>query len=87
MSESPPLRVVVKFLASYAEQSGEEEVDLMVPVGCTVGRLLDELRSRFPRWGEMVDEPLVARNLEYAHLEDLLEDGDEVAFFPPVSGG
>ena len=49
--------------------------------------LLDQLRHHFPRWGKMVDQPLVARNLEYVRPDQVLEDGDEVAFFPPVSGG
>jgi len=79
--------VTVKFLASYAEEVGEDEVDLMLPPDSTVADLLDQLRGNFPRWGRMVEQPLVARNLEYVRPEQILEDGDEVAFFPPVSGG
>ena len=79
--------VTVKFLASYAEEVGEDEVDLMLPPSSTVADLLDQLRHSFPRWGKMVEQPLVARNLEYVRPEQVLEDGDEVAFFPPVSGG
>ena len=79
--------VTVKFLASYAEEIGEDEVDLMLPPSSTIADLLDQLRQRFPRWGKMVDQPLVARNLEYVRPEQVLEDGDEVAVFPPVSGG
>ena len=79
--------VTVKFLASYAEEVGEDEVDLMLPPSSTVADLLDQLRGSFPRWGKMVEHPLVARNLEYVRAEQVLEDGDEVAVFPPVSGG
>ncbi len=79
--------VTVKFLATYAEEVGEDEVDLMLPPSSTVADLLEQLRQRFPRWARMVDQPLVARNLEYVRPEQILEDGDEVAFFPPVSGG
>ncbi len=79
--------VTVKFLASYAEEVGEDEVDLMLPPSSTVADLLDQLRGNFPRWGKMVESPLVARNLEYVRPEQVLEDGDEVAVFPPVSGG
>ncbi len=31
--------------------------------------------------------PLVAINMQHSRLENLVCDGDEVAFFPPVSGG
>jgi molybdopterin synthase sulfur carrier subunit len=30
---------------------------------------------------------LAAVNMEYVNLETLVKDGDEVAFFPPVTGG
>lgn len=30
---------------------------------------------------------LVAVNMEYADLNRVVKDGDEVAFFPPVTGG
>ena len=79
--------VTVKLLASYAEEVGEDEVDLMLPPSSTVADLLGQLRRNFPRWGKMVEQPLVARNLEYVRPEQVLEDGDEVAVFPPVSGG
>ncbi len=79
--------VTVKFLASYAEEIGEDEVDLMLPPSSTVADLLDQLRGNFPRWGKMVEQPLVARNLEYVRAEQVLEDGDQVPVFPPVSGG
>ena len=79
--------VTVKFLASYADEIGKDEVDLMLPPSSTVADLLDQLRGNFPRWGKMVEQPLVARNLEYVRAEQVLEDGDEVAVFPPVSGG
>jgi molybdopterin synthase sulfur carrier subunit len=79
------MMVTVKFLASYAEEVGEDEVDLMLERPATVADLLAQVRRRFPRWS--VEEPLVARNLEYVRSEEVLEDGDEVALFPPVSGG
>lgn len=35
----------------------------------------------------MPDNTLVAVNMEYVTLEHQVLDGDEVAFFPPVTGG
>jgi molybdopterin synthase sulfur carrier subunit len=87
VSEGSDIRVTVKFLASYREEVGEDEIDLMLEPDATVAFLLEYLRDRFPSWGAMVSEPLVARNLEYVRPDEYLEDGDEIAIFPPVSGG
>jgi molybdopterin synthase sulfur carrier subunit len=44
-------------------------------------------------WARIADDPslppnlLVAVNMEYANFEHPVKDGDEVAFFPPVTGG
>jgi len=43
-------------------------------------------------WGKVSDEPiadkiLVAVNMEYTDTRHELKNGDEVAFFPPVTGG
>lgn len=36
---------------------------------------------------DLSDDLLIAVNQEYTSADSLLEDGDEVAFFPPVTGG
>ncbi len=36
---------------------------------------------------QLPENILVAINMDYATLDDLVQDGDEVAFFPPVTGG
>ena len=33
------------------------------------------------------DNVLAAKNMEYIDLDTLVEEGDEIAFFPPVTGG
>jgi molybdopterin converting factor small subunit len=43
-------------------------------------------------WRDVADRPpprnlLCAKNHEYADFNQHLDDGDEVAFFPPVNGG
>ena len=35
----------------------------------------------------MVENTLIAVNMEYTGADHILADGDEVAFFPPVTGG
>lgn len=45
------------------------------------------LAERFPvlAWIPEVCRP--ARNLEYAHWNDPVHEGDELSFIPPTSGG
>lgn len=58
-----------------------------LPAPATVAHLLDLLHDRgtddLPIWKHIA----VAVNREYAQLHTLLQDGDEVALLPPVSGG
>ncbi len=88
MNEPPDvIEVNVKFFASYREEVGEEEVVVRLGTGETVADLLETLRERLPRWAAYDHQPMVARNLEYVTDNEVLCDGDEVALFPPVSGG
>ncbi len=85
--EKEVIEVTVKFFALYREEVGEEEVTVRLGNGETVGDLLQTLRERLPRWAAYDHQPMVARNLEYVGQDEILCDGDEVALFPPVSGG
>ncbi|WP_455373088.1 molybdopterin converting factor subunit 1 [Limibacillus halophilus] len=68
---------------------GEEEIEL--PAGiATVGDLIDWLAARGPNYAaalEQREKLRVAVNQEYAQADDPVKAGDEVALFPPVTGG
>jgi sulfur-carrier protein len=56
----------------------------------TVGALMQWLAARHPGFGEALAAPGVVRaavNQDYAQPADPVRPGDEVAFFPPVTGG
>ena len=76
------MQINVKFFASLREQVGIESQDVEVGEKTTVSAV----------WQMMVNQPapdncLCSRNRQYAEWDDQVESGDEVAFFPPVTGG
>ncbi len=58
-----------------------------LPVGSSVGGLMERLRLEGAVSEAALRSVAVAVNHEYAVLDQILEDGDEVAILPPVSGG
>ena len=67
----------------------EEEVALPAEVRDVAG-LLDWLRGRNPRYAEALRDLSVIRvavNQDYVGLEHPVRAGDEIALFPPVTGG
>ena len=80
----------VLFFASLREQLGVAEQALDVPVPATVGALVTQLRARGEPWSEVLAAGKrwrVAVNQDMATLETPLKSGDEIAIFPPVTGG
>ena len=80
----------VLFFASLREQLGVAEQALDVPVPATVGALVTQLRARGETWSEVLAAGKrwrVAVNQDMATLETPLKAGDEIAIFPPVTGG
>ena len=66
---------------------GSRQLDLDVPSGATVNDLWERLESRYPKLGPYRSIALTSVNEDYVTREAIVSDGDEVAIFPPVSGG
>jgi len=85
------VRIKLLFFASLREQLGiaGEELDLPAEVS-TVGALRAHLRQRGPAWQAALAEGKLVRaavNQGMAGPAVTIVAGDEVAFFPPVTGG
>lgn len=65
---------------------GQRFVELELPQGTTVAQMRQLLSQRHPRFG-LLASLRFAVNGEYAEEDHILQDGDEVALIPPVSGG
>ena len=81
----------VCYFASLREQLGRAEEPLKLPAGVAdVAGLRARLRERGGAWAEALAESrpvLCAVNQVMARPDQAIADGDEVAFFPPVTGG
>ena len=68
---------------------GEEDIALPDDV-TTIAGLVDWLKTRGPGYGEALADLSAVRfavNQDFANLDHPLAEEDEVAFFPPVTGG
>jgi molybdopterin synthase sulfur carrier subunit len=81
------MKITMKYFASLREALGRSEETLEVPGGTDVERLRGLLVERHPALRDLMGSTLAIVNMAYVTGERLLEDKDEVAFIPPVSGG
>lgn len=79
--------IKVKLFALYRERAGFSEIPLELPEAATVRDALNELLKRAPALEGILDRAFIAVNRRYVKPESPLKDGDELAVFPPVSGG
>jgi MoaE-MoaD fusion protein len=81
------MQVRLLFFATLKDIVGARQMQLEVPGGATIADVLTHLESSFPRIKDYRPVVLTAINEEYVDQNAQVEEGDEVAIFPPVSGG
>jgi len=79
------MRVKVLYFGVLKDLVGYRSREMEVAEGLSVAGLVGLHREMNP--AAIWDSIAVAVNQEYAQAEDVLQDGDEVALLPPVSGG
>jgi molybdopterin synthase sulfur carrier subunit len=77
------MSVHVKYFASLREAIGRSQDEIPFAESITVIEVWDQATQNMQR----PDRLLVAVNQEYADFNSVVSDGDEIAFFPPVTGG
>jgi molybdopterin synthase sulfur carrier subunit len=77
------MSIKVKFFASLREKLGTDSVEIEDIAVSTVREAWQQATHQ----NEIPANTLCAINMYYAKLDDAVHDGDEVAFFPPVTGG
>ena len=80
------MNITTRLFAAFREKAGTSEVALALPNTATVSDALAELTLRYPSLLDGIPT-MIAVNAEYVQESHPLQDGDEVALIPPVSGG
>jgi molybdopterin synthase catalytic subunit len=81
------MRVEVLLFATLKDAAGQNRLSVTLPDGATVGDVKRAVTALYPVIEAHIEAAIAAVNQEYAFASDAVHDGDEVAFFPPVSGG
>ena len=81
------MRVTVRLFARLHDIAGVSELTREFAGGATIGAVWRELAGECPELARYDRSISSAVNADYAPMDRVLRDGDEVAFLPPVSGG
>jgi molybdopterin synthase catalytic subunit len=82
------VRVRLLFFGAARDVAGANEIELDLKTPATAHSALEEILARYPELRRFGRSLLFAVNQEYAQEQDVpIRDGDELAIFPPVSGG
>lgn len=77
------MSITVRYFASLGDRLGREGDEIPAKAALTAAQVWQQAVGDM----EMPGNTLVAINQDYAELDQPVKDGDEVAFFPPVTGG
>ena len=81
------MQVRVLYLGMLREIAGRERDVVQLRDQASVGDLYTELQQRIPKLQDFRGAIALAVNYEYADAAATLQEDDEVALIPPVSGG
>jgi len=81
------MKIRVLFFGVTQDLAGFQQEEAEIPDGSNLEGLWERYSARFPRFNDLSQAVLLAVNQEIANRARVLQDGDEVAFLPPVSGG
>lgn len=84
------VNVKILYFAGLREAVGQSAEQVVLPAGVgSVGQLHAHLAARGEAWAALatMKNLRVAVNQKMVALDAPVKDGDEVAFFPPVTGG
>lgn len=81
------INITVKLFAAFQEAIADPQIQLTLPLHSPVIAVFEELARQYPVLEQWRSLTRYAINLDFVEPDTLLQDGDEVALIPPVSGG
>ena len=79
--------LTIYLFATLKDRAGRDSVPITVRAPATVQDVLDKVTQAYPALAPSLPTVLVAINKEFAFPQTQIHEGDEMALFPPVSGG
>lgn len=80
--------ITLKFFASVREQVGVSVIEHRLSSEKNVADLMHALIQQGGNWKSLGEQDvLIALNQNLSGKDAAIKDGDEIAFFPPVTGG
>ena len=79
--------VTVRLFARLREAAGVADCECRVAPGATAADVWRALVEQYPSLGPFEGSVSCAINADFAKSTARVQEGDEVAFLPPVSGG
>lgn len=80
------MAVTVKLFAVYRDLLGCSELEVDLPAQCTVSGAFDQVVGGHAS-SQLRQITMFAINERYVPADTVVNDGDRIAFIPPVSGG
>lgn len=81
------MNITIRLFATLKDLAGQDRITLSFENDRTIEELRTLLAEQFPNLAPALPSAIAAVNQEYVFAGHVVKAGDEVAFFPPVSGG
>jgi molybdopterin synthase catalytic subunit len=81
------MELTIRLFATLKDRAGQGQIVVSVAEPATVQTVLSAVVSQYPALGTAVPSSIVSVNKAFAGEETAVRPGDEIAIFPPVSGG
>jgi molybdopterin converting factor subunit 1 len=81
------MKITLLYFAVLRDIAGTSTAEMDLPAGTRASDVWQQLRDRHRELVDYRKPPMVAVNEEYVSPDQVLADGDELAFIPPVAGG
>lgn len=81
------MKVEIRLYATFRDKAGARNITIDLPEGSTVSQLQEAIAAAYPQLSAGLPTAIVSVNRQFAEEDQVITAGDELALFPPVSGG